>query len=98
MGASPAGTPLPGEPLAKTRDEKFARRPSLVPAPTAIANGDRAHTFNVSGPGPSLPAAYTTAMLLSCIVRIATLVGSSGLKFELPPQLALTIRMLYRNW
>src|SRR5256885_779860 len=35
-GGWPVGAPGPGEPLANPREEKFAKRPSLVPAPTPI--------------------------------------------------------------
>src|SRR5688500_6659004 len=65
-------------PLSLPRDEKPAGvpRPRFSLAATEITHGATEYGLIISGASPSFPAANTTVMLRSCIIRVAVLIGS----------------------
>src|ERR1700741_3191635 len=69
--------------------------PVLHPAATLITHGATLYGFSVFSPGPSFPAAKTTAIPASCTALVATLVGSLGSKAPVVPHELFTTLMLY---
>src|SRR5437016_14595180 len=67
---------------------------SLRPAATAITLGCTRHGLRVFWSGPSIPAANTTVIHLSCTFLVALLIGSLGSNGPLVPQELFTTLML----
>src|SRR5690606_30148967 len=67
-------------PLSFPREEKPAGvpRPRFSAAATEITHGATEYGLIISGASPSFPAAKTTVILRSCIIRVAVLIGSFG--------------------
>src|ERR671911_2817654 len=67
-------------PLSLPRDENPAGvpKPCFSAAATEITHGAIENGLIMSGASPSLPAAKTTVIFRSCIIRVAVLIGSFG--------------------
>src|SRR5687767_14265899 len=88
-------------PLSLPREENPAGVPSpcFSAAATEITHGAIENGLIMSGASPSLPAAKTTVIFRSCIMRVAVLIGSFGsygLFASVVPHELLQTRMLYR--
>src|SRR6185503_2520812 len=86
-------------PLSFPREEKPAGvpKPCFSAAATEITHGATEYGLIMSGASPSLPAANTTVMFRSCIIRVAVLMGSAasyGRSASVVPQELLQTRML----